>query len=1037
MLFDLTNPLRATRIVFDAQGQQIRVAPGETIRGLDLPPDLVRDLFKAENDLRITQSDEFRSLPAGGAVALDSMWGIGDNLHHRAVIRELMKEHEVWLTTCHYCLFHDLIDKGLHVIFKSTRLRAQARTIERERGLFVPVPAIPDGARYIKLFYHKGTIDIYGSILEAQAGICGIDHKKPLDFSLPVPPSWHEKLGKETTIDTGGKPLMVYRPIVLRREWNSANRNPHPDGYTQLFNAAREGFFVLSLADLAPNEEWIVGPEAPADMKLHRGELSFEAMAALFERAQLVFCNAGFAPVLAQAVGTPSICVYGGRESYGTTQRAGEHLAPTLGIDPIKPCDCHTERHDCGSKQIDMPLALDRVRVFAEIYRRPGGSPLVAAAAPTLAPPAPPAPQATAPLLVFGTIYVDSKERQRLAEQWLTLHSALNPDCDLLLVDSNSPLPLTRADFAAPKFEKFNFGDNVGHLSRKGRDGWGRAFCKGLDLACERGYEHVAHVEGDSLLRVPVRDLVASMIATGKSVASIPVHGMDRDIPGWVETGLMFFSTSFLRRSQFTRRYDWRNREVRPTPEVVVRNLIGDDNLLMLPLRGLRGDKNQVTHGNIVSLNLDWVTHCHNDIWAYDRFVEANLPDLPKPENHSRCCPGGPGDDLTRNQILSEPKLKINLGCGTNKLAGWENHDADVDITRRLPWPDNCASYIFIEHCVEHVSLHQAVHFFEEACRVAQPGGVFRVTVPSIERIMESGDQAYFAFTSKWSGEATAHGAAKAILFSHGHQTAWTASLMASLLRYAGFVDPVEREVGESPHPELRGVEGHGKVIGDAFNRIESMCFEATKPAVGALTAPGSIQKVSAPIQKVSEPHVAVVVGGAIGVMDEVKQTVGLLGDMPTRWFVANDMIPRFPLACTAVTLHPMKLAGWLGAREQAGFPKPDECWAHSRGDARNPWAAVTHVADDWRGSSGLFGVAVARQLGFGRIILCGVPMSAEGGHFLRGSGRWNAQASFLLAWQARRAQLAPYVRSWSGWTAEAFGRPSHAFLEASAEKAA
>ncbi len=86
-------------------------------------------------------------------------------------------------------------------------------------------------------------------------------------------------------------------------------------------------------------------------------------MAALWAEAALIFSPAGFGPVLAQAVGTPSITVYGGRESFKTTQRAGAHLAPTLGIDPIRPCDCHSHRHACR-KSIDEPRALQKIEAF-------------------------------------------------------------------------------------------------------------------------------------------------------------------------------------------------------------------------------------------------------------------------------------------------------------------------------------------------------------------------------------------------------------------------------------------------------------------------------------------------------------------------------------------------------------------------------------------------------------------------------------------------------------------------------------------------
>jgi hypothetical protein len=155
---------------------------------------------------------------------------------------------------------------------------------------------------------------------------------------------------------------MVYRPIVQRREWNGANRNPDPQAYAAIFDAVRDGFQVVSVADLVQHDEWIVGPEQKVDVRLHKGELTFEDMAVLWSSAALVFCNAGFAPVLAQAVGTPSITVYGGRECFKTTQRAGEHLAPTLGIDPDQTCDCMSERHVCPPKTITLPPPLTKPR---------------------------------------------------------------------------------------------------------------------------------------------------------------------------------------------------------------------------------------------------------------------------------------------------------------------------------------------------------------------------------------------------------------------------------------------------------------------------------------------------------------------------------------------------------------------------------------------------------------------------------------------------------------------------------------------------
>ncbi len=46
------------------------------------------------------------------------MLGIGDSLHQRAVLRELMIRHDVILQTYYSAMFHDLVAEGLTVRLK-------------------------------------------------------------------------------------------------------------------------------------------------------------------------------------------------------------------------------------------------------------------------------------------------------------------------------------------------------------------------------------------------------------------------------------------------------------------------------------------------------------------------------------------------------------------------------------------------------------------------------------------------------------------------------------------------------------------------------------------------------------------------------------------------------------------------------------------------------------------------------------------------------------------------------------------------------
>jgi len=1081
--YDLTNRMRGARVIYDglANLRPIPIAPGATLRGVDLS-DSAANRIRREGELQISEVDPPVSVAAVDGqkppLVVVGMWGIGDNLHQRAVVRELMKTRDVWLETCHYLLYHDLVKQGLKLLFRPTSLRAQAKTIARERGMFPRSPEPPRSARRIKLWYHRKEIERDGSIVETMMAEGGVGGVKP-DFSLPIPPEWRTAaLQLISRWEMKGKPLMVYRPIVLRNEWNGAMRNPDESAYAALFQRIRDLFFVVSIADLEPGKESIVGPEQDADVKLHRGELDFQTMAALFAESALFFGNAGFGPVLAQAVGTPLVVVYGGRESYLTTERGGAHLAPTLGINPDRPCDQH---NDCKrdvtvktpnagicpcDKTITLEPAFARLDDFLAKHIR-----------------------GKANTLIFGTAYVDSDHRVALMGYWITLTEALNPDCDLLIVDSASPRMkevagissfLPYVGTARAKRRIFDFGDNVGHLSRRGRDGWGRAFCYGLQAAIDGGYEYVAHIEGDSLFRLPVRDVIIEMARDKTKVVSTPVIGTDRSWPAWLETGLMFFSVDYLRTCNFAQKYDWPSRPVAPTPEVVVRQIVSA-NLKMMGWRAWRGDKNQISRDNVEALDLDWVTHCHSDIEVYSRFLRKALSGREVMRNDV-----GPDQavDRTRSDLVASPAVKLNFGCGSNKLDGWRNMDAEIDIEKPLPFESNSADAIFSEHCIEHVDYYAAIRFFEEAFRVLKSGGLIRITVPSLEQIMDNGDEEYWRFTTKWQTiGATRRGAMHAILYAHGHKTAWTASLLCATLCYAGFEKLARQAPGQSDFAVLRGLEGHGKVIGEKFNAIESLCFEGIKPdgirhenlggevskailpaQAAAVIEPiseraGGIRSVQTlgeqraaplifattyvdsdasqaaidqPLVFVDSAKVAVVIGGAASVIEEMAATDALLagtGVTPT-YFVINDMIPRFERPCLAISLHPQKLAVWLEERKAAGFPDPGQVWAHVK---HKSYPAVTHSTEDWRGSSGLFAIAVARQLGFERIILCGVPMTALAGHVVRGPALWRPAEQFLGGWRIRKVSIAPYVRSWSGWTEQAFGRPALDFLEVGA----
>lgn len=175
---------------------------------------------------------------------------------------------------------------------------------------------------------------------------------------------------------------------------------------------------------------------------------------------------------------------------------------------------------------------------------------------------------------------------------------------------------------------------------------------------------------------------------------------------------------------------------------------------------------------------------------------------------------------------------KVQFGCGVLPLDGWENHDMDVDITKPLPYQNNSVNYIFGEMVLEHINPREAWCFLEECYRILVPRtGVVRMAVPDFV-------QNYRAMTHEWQNMATSmcHApantrkeAARTILFGHGHQSLWTAELLATVMTAIGFTASYHI-YGESNVPELNNIEQHHKGVGLTVSLVESCSIEGHKP---------------------------------------------------------------------------------------------------------------------------------------------------------------------------------------------------------------
>jgi hypothetical protein len=192
--------------------------------------------------------------------------------------------------------------------------------------------------------------------------------------------------------------------------------------------------------------------------------------------------------------------------------------------------------------------------------------------------------------LVFGTSYLYDEASADVLRIWQRLATRLNPQSDVAIIDSASPVPVPEY----PGVIVVQLGENIGHLAKGGRDGWGRAFCTGLQMALECGYKYVAHVETDVVLTASVEPLfVTIMKAQGWQA--------------WPETGIMLFNVEWLRQRDFVGAYDWAHlRPTDPEPEWRCRDLIGGD---LHYLSELKGRRDEGTVKGDLPADYVWLTH--------------------------------------------------------------------------------------------------------------------------------------------------------------------------------------------------------------------------------------------------------------------------------------------------------------------------------------------------------------------------------------------------------------------------------------------
>lgn len=159
-------------------------------------------------------------------------------------------------------------------------------------------------------------------------------------------------------------------------------------------------------------------------------------------------------------------------------------------------------------------------------------------------------------------------------------------------------------------------------------------------------------------------------------------------------------------------------------------------------------------------------------------------------------------------------QVKVHLGCGPHVLPGWMNYDLQpgtgglkCDLRRGVPHRDDSVDFVFSEHFLEHLDESSGLRLLKECHRVLKPGGVLRVTVPSLRVLVERyWDGNLIKLPGVWEPPTPAVMINEGMR-AWGHEFMYDGNELMRKLAMAGFTTIVNERHRTSKHVELAALE--------------------------------------------------------------------------------------------------------------------------------------------------------------------------------------------------------------------------------------